>query len=35
MAATVAGNIYRRLREQNYFATVATANTAAKLQVGQ
>ncbi len=26
-AATVAGNIYRRLREQNYFATVTTAST--------
>jgi len=26
-AATVAGNIYRRLREQNYFATVTAANT--------
>jgi penicillin-binding protein 2 len=34
-AATVAGNIYRRLREQNYFATVATANTVSKLQAGQ
>ena len=34
-AATVAGNIYRRLREQNYFATVATANTVSKLQSGQ
>ena len=28
-------NIYRRLREQNYFATVATANTVSKLQSGQ
>src|SRR5580692_10779520 len=34
-AATVAGNIYRRLREQNYFATVATANTLSKLPSGQ
>ena len=34
-AATVAGNIYRRLREQNYFATVATANAVSKLQSGQ
>ena len=34
-AATVAGNIYRRLREQNYFATVAAANTVSKLQSGQ
>jgi cell division protein FtsI/penicillin-binding protein 2 len=34
-AATVAGNIYRRLREQNYFATVATGNTVSKLQSGQ
>jgi cell division protein FtsI/penicillin-binding protein 2 len=34
-AATVAGNIYRRLREQNYFAAVATANTVSKLQSGQ
>jgi cell division protein FtsI/penicillin-binding protein 2 len=34
-AATVAGNIYRRLREQNYFATVATANTVSRLQAGQ
>src|SRR6202521_4930835 len=34
-AATVAGNIYRRLREQNYFALVAAANTVSKLQSGQ
>src|ERR1700736_2951494 len=35
LAATVAGNIYRRLREQNYFATVATANPVSKLLSGQ
>jgi penicillin-binding protein 2 len=33
-AAQVAGNIYRRLREQNYFATVTAASTMPALQSG-
>jgi cell division protein FtsI/penicillin-binding protein 2 len=34
-AATVAGNIYRRLREQNYFGNVTTAGSVTSLKAGK